>query len=574
MQAAEETMKILNPDQIYISKDFNPRRLLDKTEMKNLTESIKHNGVLQSIIVRYREDGPGYSVIAGHRRLIAAKNIGLKGIPAIVKNITDTEAQALSLIENNPSFRINISPIEEAIAGRKIFDQCNGDLDDCLKHLGWNRRKFDSRQLLLHASSAVQEALISRSIKIGHAELLCQLPRSTQEGTVAQIIDKNISVSELREKINGYALSLDNAIFPTDACLQCNHNSSRSQPLFKNVIDKTRCLDLECFNNKTREALERKKVALQSEFNAVYLDTEFPDPSSYEILYATNENGVGEQQFQTCRACANLGTIISTRVGEVGTIVEDICFDTACREKHIKTYQKSLQSHEHVQTRSDTEDAQEGKKGNPPTGTANKKPASTQPPALPSAVVEKVDTFFRNLAAKTLETDRKALLATLMFAALQDAGFPSYILENGESIQSYRQEALVKLYSLDTEATNKLILKACKHIYASKNKDCQSGTITRTAEAVVRISSTSLERHFVLGEDFLKVFTKSGISSLLSESGFDIWFQNKHGEKAYKKLLAGKKDELIKQVLTKSGFDFTGFVPGIVSKRIAARQTT
>ena len=568
----EQTARILNPEEIEILPNWNPRRLLDKKELERLAESVRLNGVIQAITVRPSGNGAGYFVISGHRRLLAAKRVGAKTIPAIVSDVSETQAREMALIENDPLLRINMSPVEESLAARKILDECNGDIEDTLKRLGWSRKKYESRKLLLNASPAVQEALIARHISIGHAELLAQLPEKTQEGTVRQIIERKISVDELRRKISSIALSLDKAFFSASACAACAHNSSVAVPLFSETIQEGRCQDIECYNRKTQEALNQRKEELkQAEYNAVFLDTE-KDPGSFAVVYATGENGVGSEQFASCRACASFGALVCTRPGSVGRVTEDVCFDAKCNRKRFKAYQSSLTAQASSEAPGPNGSEPTAKTApNPAKNQGTKKAAKpTKAGALPTAVGRQIDTFFRTVAVDVIETDRQALLATVMFALLKDAGFPGKIVQQAgiSSFVSDRPRALAQLYGLDSKAANDLIKALCKHIYAPKDTEYQEETLTRASVAIAQASEISLEKAFKLDAAFLGAYTKSGIHSLLVESGFAAYYSEKHGEKGLKTLLAEKKELLIKKVL-EDGYNFSGFVPGVVSGRLA-----
>jgi len=90
----------------------NPRRRFDATQLRELADSIRAQGILQPLLVRTVERGFGYQVIAGERRLRAAKLAGLEAVPAIVRELTDDQALACLVIENQQ--RVDVTPLEEA----------------------------------------------------------------------------------------------------------------------------------------------------------------------------------------------------------------------------------------------------------------------------------------------------------------------------------------------------------------------------------------------------------------------------------------------------------------------------
>src|SRR5579863_350873 len=98
---------------------FQPRQNYDETKLEELKASIKEKGVLQPILVRKHQNG--YEVVAGERRLRAAKAIGLEQVPVIVKNVTDREALVLALVENIQ--REELDAIEEALGFKRLMEE-------------------------------------------------------------------------------------------------------------------------------------------------------------------------------------------------------------------------------------------------------------------------------------------------------------------------------------------------------------------------------------------------------------------------------------------------------------------
>ena len=98
---------------------LQPRQTYDVVKIEELAASIKEKGVLQPILVRKHEDG--YEVVAGERRLRAAKAIGLEQVPVIIKNVTDREALVLALVENIQ--REELNAIEEALGFKRLMEE-------------------------------------------------------------------------------------------------------------------------------------------------------------------------------------------------------------------------------------------------------------------------------------------------------------------------------------------------------------------------------------------------------------------------------------------------------------------
>jgi len=185
-------------NQIDIQEGFNPRRYFSDDALNDLIESIKAQGVIQSVLVRPSGEGR-YHLIAGERRYRAAKRAALTELPVQVRNLDDQAALAAATAENGA--REDISVAEEARLAQRAISVSDGDRDEAAKLLGWKRSRVDARLLLLHACDAVVDALERREILVGHAELLATIPKTTQERTLGKIVADQISVADLKGKI-------------------------------------------------------------------------------------------------------------------------------------------------------------------------------------------------------------------------------------------------------------------------------------------------------------------------------------------------------------------------------------
>lgn len=155
---------ISNPDQ--------PRRQMDKLALDELTRSVKSHGVLQPIIV-VRHGNKGYRVVAGERRWRAAKAAGLNNIPAIVRSLKELEEVELALIENIQ--RVDLSPLEQALAVYKLQHQFSLKLEDVATKLGKAPSTISNLSRLLQLPDTAREALRSGKISEGHARAILAL---------------------------------------------------------------------------------------------------------------------------------------------------------------------------------------------------------------------------------------------------------------------------------------------------------------------------------------------------------------------------------------------------------------
>lgn len=561
------TLAYLPPERIHVVPGFNPRTFFDPKEHEDMIASARANGIIQSIVVRPDPEREGeFFLIAGERRLRAARAAALTGIPSIIRLVDERGALAIALIENHD--RKDISPAEEAVTARKLLDYLDGDRAEAIRLLGWPKTKFEARLLLLHADPEVLQALAERRIKVGHAELLSQLPEVTQRGTLAKVIEQGITVEDLKARVGAFAQELACAVFDKQACLTCRHNSSAQASLFSEHIADGRCANRECYAQKTREAVEAKRADLVSRFNCVFLDVE-KEKSSYTLLTVGGDEGVGAEQFAACKGCAKFGALLETAPGREGRVTEDVCFDLPCHKKKVEAARVSA-----------APAAKAGKSTGTATKTSKPKGAAKAPEAsvTPKQVIEKVHAFLRRTAGDVVGADVKAARAVELYALYHDAGDASDVVKNvtGNLPGTSRYQVLRHFYGLD-ENTAAAVRTALAAYIAAKRKDERWGgnDMVKSAGTLIVASGIELAGRFKLDKEFLEAHTKAGIEALLTEARdpegkpFPEWYNAKEGnDKAFKKLFSLKVDKLIETVLG-CGFDFSKFVPSSVVKELA-----
>ena len=175
-----------------------PRKLFDDEKILELAESIKHNGIIQPIILR--KVGINYIIVAGERRWRAAKLIGIKEIPSIIMDLTDKQVMEISLIENIQ--RQDLNSIEEANAYKKLISEFNLTQEELSKRLGKSRTAITNTMRLLNLSEGVKQYLIEGVISEGHGRALLSINEANLQCEVAQkVIDDKLSVRELEKFI-------------------------------------------------------------------------------------------------------------------------------------------------------------------------------------------------------------------------------------------------------------------------------------------------------------------------------------------------------------------------------------
>ena len=175
-----------------------PRKSFDSEKIAELTESIKTHGIIQPLILR-KIDNDQYIIVAGERRWRAAKIAGLKEVPAIIMDLTESEILEISLIENIQ--RQDLNPIEEAIAYKKLIDDFKMTHEELSKRIGKSRTSITNTMRLINLDDRVQQYIIEGVISEGHGRALLGIKDfEIQYELAQQVIDEKLSVREL-EKI-------------------------------------------------------------------------------------------------------------------------------------------------------------------------------------------------------------------------------------------------------------------------------------------------------------------------------------------------------------------------------------
>jgi ParB family chromosome partitioning protein len=189
-----------------VCRDPNqPRHHFDDDKLEELVASIRKKGILQPIVVRRSAtDGTAteapapYTVVAGERRLRAARKAGLKEVPVIVKDVESTEAFELALIENIQ--REDLNPIEEAMAYQRLIEFQDYTPNEVADRVGKNRSTIANALRLLKLDGHHQALVVEGRLSAGHARTLLSLETTDERNALAEdILARNMSVREAEE---------------------------------------------------------------------------------------------------------------------------------------------------------------------------------------------------------------------------------------------------------------------------------------------------------------------------------------------------------------------------------------
>jgi ParB family chromosome partitioning protein len=175
-----------------------PRQHFDQTALEELASSIREHGVLQPLIVSRTLEG--YTLIAGERRLRAARLAGRSTVPVIVKEASPRDALALALVENVQ--RADLTPLEEAAAYRELIDAHSLTQDQVAGRVGRSRAAVTNRLRLLALPSHAAELLAEGAISEGHARALLGCRDATLlEALAERVAEEGLSVRQTEELV-------------------------------------------------------------------------------------------------------------------------------------------------------------------------------------------------------------------------------------------------------------------------------------------------------------------------------------------------------------------------------------
>ena len=180
-----------------VSSPFQPRKRMDEPELRTLAASIAEHGVIQPILVTETLDG--YRLVAGERRVRAARLAGLERIPAVIRQLADRDQLELALVENLQ--REDLDPIETAAAYRQLIDEFGFTHEALAARVGRARSTVANTLRLLDLAPGVQGALASGSISEGHGRALGGLVVEHQDRVLPTVIEQGLSVRQSEELV-------------------------------------------------------------------------------------------------------------------------------------------------------------------------------------------------------------------------------------------------------------------------------------------------------------------------------------------------------------------------------------
>jgi ParB family chromosome partitioning protein len=177
---------------------FQPRKRFAQEELQELSDSIREQGILQPLLVRKDEDG--YELIAGERRLRAARLAQLAQVPVIIKKISEPKLLEMSIVENIQ--RENFNPIEESEAYHRLIVEFNLTQGQAANRVGKSRSAVANFLRLRQLPDPIKDSISDGSLSMGHARALLGFDTSAQQLTAwRMVVSKRLSVRQTEELI-------------------------------------------------------------------------------------------------------------------------------------------------------------------------------------------------------------------------------------------------------------------------------------------------------------------------------------------------------------------------------------
>lgn len=535
----------------HIVKGINPRRTDRKKrnpgKWNQFVQTIKDKGVLQPVLVRYVPDLDQYHLIAGYGRLdgVLEAHGHEYDMPVRVILADDEEALAFALIEN--MHREEMNSVEEAESIAQMLAEFRSDRQEVARRLGLSLATVERRLALLNCSDAVRDAFIEGKISLGHAELLAAVPKAQQDEVLAKLekLPAMCTVAQLKEQLQLAARPLAVACFDKAECGTCMHNSDLQSQMFAESVTQGNCTNRSCYEKKTQDVIQARLQELKDDFPRVQ---SVKPGENYTVIKIVPDGprGVGAEQAEACRSCKDFGAAVSEVPGKEGIVYRDQCFNPSCNTLKVAAFLKSQEPATETQTSEEKGDSKTNAK-------SGGKPAP-KPNGVTASVQQYRAALWREALIAELSVDATRSLQLLVTMALtNNAGkidttrsCESFKAVTGQKVNfSFDQvkPALESVKALPKEHLSQLIL-------ALPRAGVQSMS-DKAVCAALKSFDVDLNKHFKLGEDYFKLLTKSEIEAVAKEVGLSKAMGDR-----FKGLAAKKKDEMIKELLAVSDFDY------------------
>ena len=298
-QQPAPTVQLLDLNKI-VSSTYNPRKDFRPETLQELADSIRQVGVLQPICVRPKEGG--FEIVYGERRYWAAAMAGLKFIPALVRELSDAEAEDAAITENLQ--REDVTPREEAAAYKRALESGRHTIESLVGKFGKSEAYIRSRLKLCDLIDALAEQLDREEISVGVATEIAKYDAAVQQEVYEEHFSdgcrlswKNARIREIARRLyDRYMTRLDTYRFDKTECHTCHHNTA-NQILFKDECAEgcAGCQNRSCMMRKNDEYLVQQALQLLKADPRIVLATVGDTPDS--VIVHLEEEGYRIQEL-------------------------------------------------------------------------------------------------------------------------------------------------------------------------------------------------------------------------------------------------------------------------------------
>ena len=205
-----------------ISSKFQPRKIFEENNLKDLTNSIKERGIIQPILVRKsNDDRSKYEIIAGERRWLAAQKAGLHEVPVVITEVDDLKSLEFAIVENVQRDDLNV--IEEAQGYKRLIEDFSYDQEKVAKFIGKSRSHITNFLRLLTLPDDVLKLIELKKLTAGHAKILVGLENAAF--VAKKITEKNLSVRQTENFVKIFKIKRQPLKFAKDINLQALEES-------------------------------------------------------------------------------------------------------------------------------------------------------------------------------------------------------------------------------------------------------------------------------------------------------------------------------------------------------------
>jgi len=490
----------------------------DVGDLTELAASIKEKGILQPLLI----DKAG-NLIAGHRRLAAAKSVGLTEVPVAI--LDDKERVELQLIENIQ--RKELNPVEEAEAFQAYMKKSGHGVEYLAKKISKDKEFIEKRIALVNLIPEAKKMLTEKKIKLGHAIILSRLEAANQKTMLSKA--KGLSVSEFEHSMtysNNVTADLSRAIFDktkgkdgdnagSSGCTGCRYNGG-SQILLSDLEGsglKNKCLKPSCFNNKTGQQVILEANKLKEKGANVISEKDLAKLKYKQEMHSWDSH-YKQAEKESFSKPEKYATILK--------------FDYGRLEKKLFLIEKPKGG--------------KAEKDSEISGSNRRSPEELLKDKMESfrheTIVKKMPSLVKN------GKDFKALLLFHLFENYSMADATDAVAE------SLGLDADVadadKIFSLKEDKLDAALHKISENIFAGMDEE----TLLFTA----KIFGYAYEKHFAMSEEFLEMFTKDHLIKLNDELDLPI----------LQGLDSNKKGALVKHIMA-------NWKPGKVPKILAGK---